>query len=291
MLNTGIPHFYTNTTINKVQYFAYYMPLTNADGTVIGMVYAGKPCSEVNELVGAAVFPIIIIALCGMIVVSFISSIFTSKLIASLQKIRVFLSKVSTGNLWEELDASVLKRNDELSEMGYSALYMQRSIRNLVEQDTLTELNNRRFADKRLKQTQMQANIHGSNFAIAIGDIDFFKKVNDTFGHECGDVVLKQLSTVFKQHMLGKGFVARWGGEEFLFVYDNMDLDTAHKEMENLLEQIREMIINYGDQEIHITMTFGIAQGGINTNVIELLEQADAKLYEGKTNGRNQIVS
>lgn len=291
VLKTGTPHFYTNTTINEIQYFAYYMPLTNTDGTIIGMVYAGKPCSEVSQLVGAAVFPIIIIALCGMIVVSFISSVFTRKLISSLQKIRIFLSKVSTGNLWEELDASVLKRNDELSEMGYSALYMQRSIRNLVEQDTLTELNNRRFADKRLKQTQMQANIHGSNFAIAIGDIDFFKNVNDTFGHECGDVVLKQLSTVFKQHMLGKGFVARWGGEEFLFVYDNMDLVTAHKEMENLLEQIRGMVISYGDQEIHVTMTFGIAQGGINTNVMELLEQADEKLYEGKTNGRNQIVS
>ncbi|HKM35545.1 MAG TPA: diguanylate cyclase [Lachnospiraceae bacterium] len=291
ILHTGIPHFYTNTTINEKQYFAYYTPLLNEDGSIVGMVYAGKPCSDVNDIVGYTVFPIFLIALFGVIVVSLISSSYTRKLIASLQKIRTFLSKVSTGNLWEELDASVLRRNDELSEMGYSALYMQISIRNLIEQDTLTELNNRRYADKRLKQAQMQANIHGTHFVIAIGDIDLFKSVNDTYGHECGDLVLKQVATVFKRNMADKGFVARWGGEEFLFVYDDMELETAKMELEKLLEQLRSLTVTYDDQRIYVTMTLGIAEGGINTNIKELLQQADAKLYEGKSSGRNKIVS
>ena len=254
------------------------------------MVYAGKPCTEVNAAVFHAVFPILIIVLCGVLIVSIIVSAHTRKILSALQKIRTFLSKVSTGNLWEELDPSVLRRHDELSDMGYSALYMQRSLRNLVEQDTLTELNNRRFADKRLKQTQMQADIHGTHFVVAIGDIDFFKSVNDTYGHECGDIVLKQVAAVLKKHMLGKGFVARWGGEEFLFLYDNADLDDARKETELLLDEIRNLPITYDDQNLHITMTFGLAEGGVQTNIKNLLQKADANLYKGKEAGRNRVI-
>lgn len=291
VLFSGQPHFYTNTEINGQQYFAYYTPLRNSDGSIVGMIYAGKPCTEVNAAVRRAVLPIILIAICSMAVVSLISSSYTRKLTNALQKIRTFLSKVSTGNLWEELDFDVLRRNDELSEMGYSALYMQRSLRNLVEQDTLTELNNRRFADKHLKQTQMNANTYGNHFVVAIGDIDLFKSVNDTYGHDCGDVVLKRVATVLKNHMIGKGFVARWGGEEFLFLYDNLELDAARAETEKLLQEIRSMAIDYEGQTVRITMTFGLAEGGVNTSIRTLLQTADAKLYEGKESGRNRIIS
>ncbi len=290
VLETGIPHFYTNTTINNIQYFAYYTPLFNEDGSIVGMVYAGMPCSEVKATVRNAVFPAIVISLFSMFFVSLIASSFTHKLIMALQKIRTFLSKVSTGNLTVELDPSVLKRNDELSEIAYSALYMQRSIRNLVELDTLTKLNNRRSADNLLLQVQKQANLCGIPFSIAIGDIDFFKSVNDTFGHECGDLVLRQISGVLKNSMTGKGFVARWGGEEFLFVYDGMKLEDAKAELDKLLQQIRELVIHYENDMIQVTMTFGIAEGNKDSNITELIQLADKKLYEGKENGRNQIV-
>lgn len=290
VLFSGQPHFYTNTEINGQQYFAYYTPLRNSDNSIVGMIYAGKPCTEVNAAIRRTVLPIILIAICSMAVVSFISSSYTRRLTNALQKIRTFLSKVSTGNLWEELDFDVLRRNDELSEMGYSALYMQRSLRNLVEQDTLTELNNRRFADKHLKQTQANANVYGNHFVVAIGDIDFFKSVNDTYGHDCGDVVLKRAATVLKNHMIGKGFVARWGGEEFLLLYDNLELAAAHTETENLLREIRSMEVDYEGQTVCITMTFGLAEGGVNTNIRTLLQTADAKLYEGKESGRNRIM-
>lgn len=291
VLFSGQPHFYTNTESNGQQYFAYYTPLRNSDGSIVGMIYAGKPCTEVNAAVRRAVLPIILIAICSMAVVSLISSSYTRKLTNALQKIRTFLSKVSTGNLWEELDFDVLRRNDELSEMGYSALYMQRSLRNLVEQDTLTELNNRRFADKHLKQTQMNANTYGNHFVVAIGDIDLFKSVNDTYGHDCGDVVLKRVAAVLKNHMIGKGFVARWGGEEFLFLYDNLELGAARAETEKLLQEIRSMAVDYEGQTVRITMTFGLAEGGVNTSIRTLLQTADAKLYEGKESGRNRIIS
>lgn len=287
----GQAHFYTNTMINKEQYFAYYAPLLNSDGSIIGMVYAGEPCSYVNAAVRTAVFPIILIALCSMGIVSLLSSSYSLKLIGSLQKIQTFLSKVSTGNLSAELDATVLRRGDELSEMGYSALYMQRSIRTLVEQDTLTELSNRRFADNRLKQTQLSANTNGTSYVIAIGDIDFFKSVNDTYGHECGDLVLKKIAIILKKHMRGKGFVARWGGEEFLFVYDDTSLTLATEETEQLLSEIRELTVLYDDQPIQVTMTFGLAEGGIGSQTKDLLQLADERLYEGKSGGRNRVMA
>ena len=65
------------------------------------------------------------------------------------------------------------------------------------------------------------------NFSIAIGDIDFFKKINDTYGHNCGDQVLKSLSDLFREKTLGAGHVCRWGGEEFLFFFPEMNLDNA----------------------------------------------------------------
>ena len=284
------PHFYTNTEIDGIPYFAYYAPLFNSDGSVAGMAYAGKPCSIVNKTVMSVVLPVLFIALISICVASVIVSSYTNKLLGALQKIRTFLSKVSTGNLAAELDSGVLQRGDELSEMAYSALYMQRSLRTLVEQDTLTELNNRRFADKHLRQTQIYANTHGTGYVVAIGDIDFFKSVNDTYGHECGDLVLKKIAGLLKKNMLGKGFVARWGGEEFLFVYDNCTLSAARADMELLLDEIRSLPISYDDQEIRISMTFGLAEGGIGTNVKDLLQLADTHLYAGKSNGRNQIV-
>lgn len=285
------PRFYDNATINKVNYFAYYTPLRNSNGAVIGMIYAGKPRSEVDKSVLHAVLPTLVVTLLGVIVVACLSSSYANRLTSTLRKIRNFFSKVAAGNLGEQLDPEILRRNDEISEMGYSALYMQRSLRTLIEQDTLTELNNRRFADKRLKQTQMSATIHGTYFVVAIGDIDYFKKVNDTYGHECGDLVLKKVAGILRKHMLGKGFAARWGGEEFLLLFDGHNLAEALSETEDLLTQIRNLDISYDDQPIRVTMTFGLAEGNVSTNVKELLQKADAKLYDGKNQGRNRIIA
>ena len=90
--------------------------------------------------------------------------------------------------------------------------------------------------------------------------------------------------------MTGNGFVARWGGEEFLFLYDNMDLEEARKKTETLLDQLRNLVIRYEDTDIRITMTVGLAEGSVNTNIPDLLNQADENLYKGKENGRNQVI-
>ena len=290
VLVKGDNHFYTNTRIANVDYFAYYTPIKNSDGKIVGAIYTGKPCKEVDAAVWKAVLPSLLVSVAGILIASFITSAYTHKLLNAFGKIRSFLAKVSIGELNVELGKDVLDRKDELSEIGRSAIKMQYSLRALLEQDVLTKLNNRRYADKRLKVLQGIADVQGVPFVVGIGDIDYFKSVNDTYGHECGDIVLKEIAAILKKHMAGKGFAARWGGEEFLFIFENLHVAAAKEITEEMLKEIRSTSITYENDNIHITMTFGLTQGGVGTNTTELIQKADALLYKGKNNGRNQIV-
>ncbi len=289
VLNGGEAHFYTNTIINDSNYFSYYMPLHNSDSSVVGMLFVGKPSKNVNEAINRSIYPLIIADILVMLIIAVGISAYTKKFSAALLKIHSFLSDVSTGNLSARLNDSVLKRNDELGDIGRSALSMQRSLRHMVEQDTLTELFNRRSADRKLHQILDKAAKQGLPFSLAIGDIDYFKRVNDTYGHECGDVVLKKVADTLREHMNTLGFVARWGGEEFLLVFDLMNVNEANESLQNLLEKIRNLKVVYNEETIHVTMTFGLSDGD-TADIQQLLKTADNKLYQGKTSGRNQIV-
>lgn len=291
VLRSGEPHFYLNIAIGGERYLGYYAPIINSDGQAVGMVYAGRPRAQVITVIRRAVLPIILIALCSMVVVSLITSSYARKLISCLQKIKKFLSGVSGGNLTEQLDTSVLKRGDELSDIGYSALYMQRSIRTLIEQDALTELHNRPSAENRLAQMQAQAEENGTHFVVALGNIDYFKKINNTYGNACGDLVLKQVAATLKEALGIKGFVARWGGEEFILVYDKRELDTAVKETELVLDKIRDLAITFEEETLQVTMTFGLAESDGTMPLKELLKTADDNLRKGKRSGKNRIVA
>lgn len=290
VLSTGEPHFYNNAVVNGSMYFSYYMPLFNSDGSVTGMLFVGKPRNQVDEAVQHSLYPLVIADILAIIVMSVCISCYTKGIVSILLKIRNFLSSVAAGDLNAELDSKVLKRNDEFGEIGYSILVMQRSLRSIVEKDPLTNLFNRRCADRKLRQIMEKSSRENTPFALSIGDIDFFKKVNDTYGHECGDIVLQEVAEILRKHMHSCGFAARWGGEEFLLVFDRMDLDTARESLEKLLEEIRSMEVPYNGHIITLTMTFGITAGA-DADIKELLHRADEKLYEGKTSGRNCIVS
>lgn len=291
VLEGNTPHFYTNVSINGKTYFAYYAPLHNSDGSIVGMIYAGKPRSAITHTVQSAVSPILITAVVAVLLVSVFSYTYTNSLVAALKQIRQFLSQIAGSNLAAEMDRTVLCRNDELSDMARSAMHMQRSLRTLVEEDILTTLHNRRFGDQKLKQLYETSTNNHASFTLAIGDIDFFKKFNDTYGHDCGDIVLQQVALCLKHAMAGKGFAARWGGEEFLLVYDTMEYDSAITCLENLQNEIRNIEVIYEGQRLHITMTIGVADSGAHAGIKQLLRDADEKLYHGKTNGRNCIVS
>lgn len=290
VLETGEPHFYPSVSINGKDYFAYYTPVINADGAIMGMLFVAKPTDAVQDSVKKVIMPIILLGLAVMLLAGFLTYRFSDRLVSSIGKIESFLSKVTKGNLDANLDHAVLKRTDELGEMGRYAVNMQRSLRELIERDMLTGIYNRRYAEMQMERIYDNFKECGIEYSIAIGDIDHFKDVNDTYGHECGDVVLTELSKVLKRAMKGRGFAARWGGEEFLLVYQDCTFHKAVDHLNELLAEIRTIQIPYKEEKVGILMTFGIASGKTGGDVESVLREADSKLYEGKNNGRDQIV-
>lgn len=155
--------------------------------------------------------------------------------------------------------------------------------------DALTGLFNRRYAMERLEEL-LGDKSSGWNFSVCIADIDFFKKINDEYGHDFGDEVLKELARLFKEVIQGQNMVARWGGEEFLFLFAEKNGEYALQKMEELRQKVKELRICKDEKEVGVTMTFGIAEfdpfGGLNAT----LKEADEKLYMGKKRGRDCVI-
>lgn len=290
VLEQGRDAFYPSVSIDGQNYFAYYAPFVNEDGTCIGMLFVAKSVKTVGGNLRKTIAPIIILGVAAMIIAALFTIRFSGNLMHTITKIEEFLRKVAKGDLNENIDYHVTKREDELGELGRNAAYMQKSLRELVEKDALTGLLNRRSGDRKLQQARTEKIEHNTDFCVALGDIDFFKKINDTYGHEWGDVVLARIASIMKKNMAGKGSAVRWGGEEFLLVFTKCQLEEAVMVLNVILNEIRSMEIDYEEEKkIRVTMTFGICQGSTDgVNII--LREADNKLYSGKNNGRNQIV-
>lgn len=163
------------------------------------------------------------------------------------------------------------------------------TIRLQANSDYLTKLPNRRYffeeANKSLKHLQKQT----ENSSLAMIDIDHFKSINDTYGHDAGDEVLKGLSVCFAKHF-DKHLVARLGGEEFAVYF----ADTPESEAILLLEKFRQFIeINspkFSAEKIKFTISVGYARGPVY-KIDELLKQADINLYKAKESGRNKVIA
>ncbi len=165
-----------------------------------------------------------------------------------------------------------------------------REMTHQAETDALTGLMNRRAGEKYFEMIHRRSIREGFFVNVVMGDIDFFKKINDTYGHDAGDLVLKELALLFQEFMDGKGASIRWGGEEFLFVLTGINGDDAFVEMDRLRKIIENHEMKAGEQELHVTMTFGVEEVGTDQTLLDVLETADRKLYMGKARGRNQVV-
>ena len=285
-----VPQFYENVIVNGDSYFVYYDPIKNSKGTYIGIYEYAASTAIVRDSVHKALIPIVIFIVISMLVVIMISVRFTGSFLTALGKHMHFLVGVEHGNMNEQMDEKVLRRKDELGEASRAAVSMQHALARLVEYDELTCIYNRRYANKRLAKTIMTVETCGGQFAVAIGDIDFFKKVNDTYGHECGDEVLVKTADILKRDMEGHGFAARWGGEEFLLVFDKESAETAREVLEKILFDIRRANVMFQEQDVKITMSIGITNGDTEHTADQILMRADDHLYYAKTHGRNQTA-
>lgn len=290
VLDNGYSKFYDDVRIEEERFFAYYLPVHNGSENIIGAICILKPANQIHSKFAKQVIPLIAIIIAGVVIITYLNYLYFGKLNKNFKHIRNFLGEVTGGNLKAEMNREALAREDEIGDVAKASVNMQRSLRNLIVKDSLTDLYNRRYCNQNLKNISEQYIKTGEPYTLAIADIDFFKKVNDTYGHTAGDEVLVSVAQIMKKSMAGKGFAARWGGEEFLLVYTGCDMETTLTYLEMLVEAIREMCVEYGDKVIKITISIGVATGN-GDSVDKVLCTADNRLYHAKKEGRDRVVS
>ncbi len=167
---------------------------------------------------------------------------------------------------------------------------LQDRLRDESTRDALTGLYNRRYLEETFGRELILAERHGSPVSVIMSDIDYFKAVNDHYGHLGGDEVLRAFGTLMRRQARGSDMVCRYGGEEFLLVLPQMTMDDAVERAEQLRSAIAAAPIPYGTALIEVTASFGIATfpGGGRT-IDELIGAADRALYAAKAAGRNRV--
>ncbi len=290
VLDNGYSKFYDDVRIEEERFFAYYLPVHNGSENIIGAICILKPANQIHSKFAKQVIPLIAMIIAGVVIITYLNYLYFGKLNKNFKHIRNFLGEVTDGNLKAEMNREALAREDEIGDVAKASVNMQRSLRNLIVKDSLTDLYNRRYCNQNLKNLSEQYIKTGEPYTLAIADIDFFKKVNDTYGHTAGDEVLVSVAQIMKKSMAGKGFAARWGGEEFLLVYTGCDMETTLTYLEMLVEATREMCVEYGDKVIKITISIGVATGN-GDSVDKVLCTADNRLYHAKKEGRDRVVS
>lgn len=283
-------HFYRSTTnVGDERYFAYYEPIFLEDGTCFGMVGVCRKATDIEKNIRMAVRPILLLSIAAIFVIGAISISYTRILTKRIRILQQFMKKLTKDDFEAEMPAGLLKVEDEIGDLARSGKKMQESIRRQVEYDEMTQLYNRRYGDKNLLKMKAQMQISGIKYCVAIGDIDFFKKVNDNYGHEAGDEVLIHVARVLKEQLLANGFVCRWGGEDFLIVIESHTIEQAEHILQSILDTLRNQTITYQEQQIRVTMSMGLVSVKAEDEIDDILRCADQKLYEAKENGRDQI--
>lgn len=160
----------------------------------------------------------------------------------------------------------------------------------LSKRDPLTKLPNRRSMAEQLNLAMHKLKREKKKFCVILGDIDDFKKVNDTYGHDCGDKVLVMVANTISSQLRDGDYVCRWGGEEILIIV-NGNMDAAKAFGERVLNKIKNQKVEYEGNIFNITMTFGIAEANESLRIEDFITQADNRLYYGKAHGKAQVVS
>jgi len=164
-----------------------------------------------------------------------------------------------------------------------------RALNDMATKDYLTGLYNRRYMINAGRQLIASRNRSHASFVVAMLDIDYFKKVNDTYGHEAGDLVLKAVSDTLASESRQADIVGRMGGEEFCIVAVNLAHEKRFEVFERLRRAIEDLRVNIGNEEIQVTISIGVCTEPLPT-LEDMINSADTLLYAAKEGGRNRIV-
>lgn len=164
------------------------------------------------------------------------------------------------------------------------------TLNKLVKTDELTGIYNRHGFDMVASKIIHYHERNNLPYCILLCDLDHFKKINDTYGHDCGDNVLKEISQLLYKSIRKQDILCRWGGEEFIILIPDTRGEQAILLADKLRNQIQKLKIMYDTKIVQITLSIGVGQNSSNTALIDVIKKADENLYRAKETGRNKVV-
>ena len=200
------------------------------------------------------------------------------------------LNDLSDEAMTEESASSVRRVADHLA-LTISNISLYERNEQLVIVDELTQLYNRRFLYQELNRELERAKRYDEKFSILMTDLDHFKKINDTYGHSVGDLVLKAAAAHFRANLRPSDFACRFGGEEFVIILPKTGGPDAMRFAERIRQTLADLPVPYdGGQSLRATISMGVAEFSKTDTVDSLLARADTALYAAKEEGRNRCV-
>ena len=166
-----------------------------------------------------------------------------------------------------------------------TANYLRKRVERSIESDVLTGLGNRNSIHRHFSRLERKK----TSKCLVILDVDHFKSVNDTYGHDTGDEVLRQVAQTIKNNIREQDILARWGGEEFVMILPGADLGTGERVAEHVRKSIESLVVTSDNKEIQVTASFGVHACESQSPLNELIKKADTALYIAKENGRNRV--
>jgi diguanylate cyclase (GGDEF)-like protein len=198
---------------------------------------------------------------------------------------------VTTGKYAPEPKWMMLIRLIEHYALSLANLRLRDTLRREAIRDPLTDLYNRRYMEESLKREVQRAQRNQTSVGIMMLDIDHFKLFNDTHGHKAGDAVLQALGALLRSNIRGGDIACRYGGEEFLLILPDANLDVTRQRAEELLLQIRTLQISYQDMHFQVTVSIGVSVFSEHTaDMQQVISTADKALYQAKEQGRNRVM-
>lgn len=182
------------------------------------------------------------------------------------------------------------EEKNKLDEVNLQLVNLNKKLEVLSRRDPLTKLPNRRELLDKFKSEIYNLKLKRKSITIIIADIDYFKKINDLYGHACGDYVLTEVPKIFRKVLREDGIISRYGGEEYVILLPDADVKYSEFITEELRITLEKTVLNYNENEFKVTASFGVYNFDEELNFINCIEKADRALYDAKNSGRNKVV-
>ncbi len=200
------------------------------------------------------------------------------------------LVRVNTHLTIQAQQKALTLQNEKLREKNKLISNQAEKLKKMACIDFLTGLFNRRDFIERAGQEESRFNRSGKLFCIVLLDIDKFKDINDTYGHDCGDKVLVNVARNLENNLRKQDVVARWGGEEFICLLPETDITGGRDVAEKIRRSVQSDSLQYENNLISVTVTLGVALFDGSGSIEECIRRADIALYQGKEKGRNCMI-